>query len=210
MASFLPHWVNKAKFSSDECDQGLFYLLASVSGDGQAVGHQAGCFVLLHQPHGHNGDGHLRAEKNRHLSERMWDSDEETYRWDETVVRGRKRPTPRPTSTTTTPKAQLSRPATGLVSGRNVWNAAAIRSLWSLRCSLSRKRGGKRQNEQHQRPAHDRPAGVSESESQVWFLITGSSNQNIQPPFRKSMSVRLCVATTGKLLALATFSNGKA
>lgn len=38
---------------------GGVYLLAGVCGDSQAVGHQAGCFVLLHQPDRNDGDGHL-------------------------------------------------------------------------------------------------------------------------------------------------------
>lgn len=49
----------------------VFYLLAGVSGDSQAVGHQAGCFVLLHQPHRHDRDGHLREEQEHRLSGRM-------------------------------------------------------------------------------------------------------------------------------------------
>lgn len=56
------------------------YLLAGVSGDSQAVGHQAGCLVLLHQPHGHDRDGHLREEKDHSFSERMWVDGEETHR----------------------------------------------------------------------------------------------------------------------------------
>lgn len=38
---------------------GRVYLLAAVCGDSQAVGHQAGCLVLLHQPDRNNRDGHL-------------------------------------------------------------------------------------------------------------------------------------------------------
>lgn len=44
---------------------GRVYLAAGVCGDSQAVGHQAGRFVLLHQPDGSHGDGHL--EQNRRL-----------------------------------------------------------------------------------------------------------------------------------------------
>lgn len=38
---------------------GRVYLLAGVCGDRQAVGHQAGCLVLLHQPDRNYRDGHL-------------------------------------------------------------------------------------------------------------------------------------------------------
>lgn len=38
---------------------GRVYLLARVCGDRQAVGHQAGCLVLLHQPDRNDRDGHL-------------------------------------------------------------------------------------------------------------------------------------------------------
>lgn len=58
----------------------VFYLLAGVGGDSQAVGNQAGCFVLLHQPHGHDWDGHLREEKDHRLSEMMRVDEEEMYR----------------------------------------------------------------------------------------------------------------------------------
>lgn len=41
-----------------DCDESV-YLLASVCGDSQAIGHKSRCFVLLHQPHRNNRDSHL-------------------------------------------------------------------------------------------------------------------------------------------------------
>lgn len=54
---------------------GSVYLLAGVCGDSQAIGHEARCFVLLHQPHRSDRDSHLdRMEKGMKIKT---DSDDE-------------------------------------------------------------------------------------------------------------------------------------
>lgn len=54
-----PRSANQSERLPRSAADGRVYLLARVCGDSQAVGHQAGCLVLLHQPDRNHWDGHL-------------------------------------------------------------------------------------------------------------------------------------------------------
>lgn len=56
--------ISASIWTHSDCDESV-YLLASVCGDSQAIGHQACCFMLFHQAHRDNGEGHLQVERRR-------------------------------------------------------------------------------------------------------------------------------------------------